>query len=137
MKLMLASQCLELLAARETVLAEATTIMRPMQPETVGTDWLAYGVKEGWFNVTEITIDNRPALVVWYHMSADGGFIVNGAASVNPHVDQTAALYAGITAMAKESGSRYIEFTTQRRGLVEKTEKYGFAVRGVVLRKML
>jgi hypothetical protein len=110
--------------------------LEPVRPNGAPSNWLEYCVAEGWFKQITIQDNGHDALCVWYHVSPDGGLIVNAAVNVT-HGDLANVFMRGLELLAKRENCKYIQANTRRLGLVLKGKKFGFHVESVVLRKLL
>lgn len=111
--------------------------MPPLDDYPAVSGWLSRGVKEGFFHACTFKKDGEPIVDVVYSLACDPERVLNVNAFVGLAAFDDEFLVAGIHKLAEQNECVVIEFTTRRRGLVEKTQKFGWKAHSVVMRKRL
>lgn len=93
-------------------------------------------IAEGWTTASQINWQGRPAFVVTWHVTPDGGFWLDIAQTLGTRAP-FAVLVAAMEQFAREKVCRYIRFLTLRRGLVTLAQQHGYAAEAVLLSKLL
>lgn len=99
-------------------------------PECEG--WLEYGVKEGFLQCRLITWEEQPLFALWFELAPDGRMIIHAAQALKdkPAIE---VLQLALIALLELHKPCFIEFRTQRRGLVKQLQKLGCVVQSVIL----
>jgi len=116
--------------------AEGSKRIYDLFGKEVHPDWLNYGVHEGWYNVTTVNVNSIPSFVVWFHLDAQGGLIINACASICQK-PQFSSMIAAVDKIAKNHLAKYIAFNTTRAGLARQVVKFGYKAHSVTFEKFL
>lgn len=137
MRLMTENEMVKILdVIRPETWPEAVKRLDAVKPNGAPSNWLEYGVKEGFYRVATIQDNGVDALCIWFHVSPDGGLILNAAVNVTSG-DLADVLIKGLVQLAKRESCKYIQANTRRLGLVLKSRKFGFHTESVTIRKVL
>jgi hypothetical protein len=110
--------------------------MQPLTPKGSPANWLKYGLTEGWYKASTVLLDKVPSLIIYYYVSPDGGLCCNAVASLVSK-DVSKALVTAVTILGRNLKCKYVSFQTVRKGMIEKSKRFGFFVESVNLRKIL
>lgn len=92
-------------------------------------------VEEGFTIPTVIAVRDVPSYLLTYHLTPDGGLFIDVAQTLKGSEATFADWAVGVNQLAAREGSRYIRFTTKRRGLAAISQPYGFTPISVVMGK--
>lgn len=137
MKLLTPESLIEYVPVEPGAICKAEEILAPVRPGNCRKDWLSYGVTEGFYQTTQINVDGKPTAIIYFHISPDGGFIVNAAASIDRESRIAEVLTKAVEMLAKQSGCSYCQFETLRQGMVSLGGLLGWKPSAVVMRKTL
>jgi len=135
MKLMTQGQ-MTLAGTRPESLDAAADRLRPLTVDLRG-DWLADGLKRGLYKTREIQLCGRPQYVVFFSVTDQNALNANAVAFVGDGQPDHTLLFAGLEVIARELSCYGIVGHTERRGMVERALQHGYAVRGVLIEKLL
>jgi len=99
-------------------------------------------IDEGWVKLATLAVNSRPAYLIGYHLTDDGGLWLDLAqripdAPIGSGLDSCALLAAGAEQLARQLRCRYLRFYTRRRGLAAHAGAFGFTAEAVMLTKGL
>jgi hypothetical protein len=101
-------------------------------------DWIARGVAEGFYNGSYISHEGENVATLIWSKTFDPERVLNiNAVAALVSRDISDIIQAACVKLAKAQECDVIEFHTRRPGMVRKTEKYGYQLHSVVLRKYL
>ena len=134
MKLISQKQLIELLPAKEPTddLLRAFESFTPMEFRQPG--HCARMVRNGLTQPLTVSFDSIPAFLITYHITDDGGLWLDIAQTLRSGAP-TAALVDALDLLAKQTCSRYVRFSTKRRGLVKLGNLNGYKAEGVIMCK--
>ena len=120
-------------------LSRAEETMRALTPAGAESNWLRYGVQEGFYRTTTVTVNGNPSVVLYYWISAcDKGLIITAAAAINGFNDpENFAVNHALDILANKLGCKYIQFQTRRKGLLKLATQRGFFPDTITMTKIL
>jgi hypothetical protein len=98
--------------------------------------WLHYGLKEGFYKATAITVGDVPTFVLWYHVDLQGGLMINAASSIVA-TPLPEVLAAACELLAVRLGCNCVEFQTTRPGMIRQATRFGYVTTGIGMTKKL
>lgn len=113
-------------------------IMAKVPPTTIANpDWLTYAVNEGFLEANEIWFEDEQIGVIWFSGRFDGGLHINAVAAFDQSSPNIDIILAAIEVLAKGRNSKYIDYNTNRLGLIHQTTRRGYKITNLTLRKYL
>ena len=97
---------------------------------------LKHLVLEGWLNTNIVALNGRPAYLIGWHISADGGFWFDLIQTLYSGL-QHEVCHALVEKLARQKGCRYMRMSTYRAGVVKWAEQLGYTPEAVILTKTL
>jgi len=135
MKLLTPAQLIELLPVEPDLEDFALSRFEMLTP----TEWRQPGfcraaVAAGWTQPLQVNVNGKPAYVLTYRVTSDGGLWIDICQSLASGVAYE-ALAKAVDQLARKMQRRYIRFTTARRGIVKSAVAYGYQPEAVMMGK--
>jgi hypothetical protein len=133
MRVLSQSKLVEIVAGiSESSLPAVLKRLGPLMPDGTPKDW---ATRDG-YERCRVLEEGIEKLVIYYHLSGDGGLSINAAVSlVGENV--TRLLSDVADKLAFEKKARYIIFTTRRLGLIKQSQLFGYFPESIVMRKIV
>lgn len=144
-------RCNERLAKVKTLTDEQIISFQPCPVETAATaaklfesfapvnsrkpGFLDYAVKEGLCVCEQISFNDAPAFVFWYHKTDDGGLWLNAVQSLHSEGVPFAAALVAVEKLRQREKAQYVRALTIRGDLTRILLANGYKVDGVLLAK--
>lgn len=93
-------------------------------------------VDEGFIEVSTLAVDGKPAYLVGWHQTPDGGFWFDLVQRIGPAVPN-ATIAAVVEAMARKRKAPYLRWLTYRAGIARWAQQEGFTPEAIILTKTL
>lgn len=120
----------------ESLLPKALVQLLPLTPDGTPKDWLIDGVKKGIFQVCELHHEGHPFCIAWYVIQEDGGLYVTATGALT-NKNMHGELAGCLDILARQHKCAYITFATRREGLIKESQRFGYFVESVNIRKIL
>jgi hypothetical protein len=121
-------------ASDSAILAAQAAI--PKSSRDLTDDWLAYGVKEGFYKTATLELDQVPVATIFYSM--DGRTLrINACHALVKDRDLDAAFECAFRRLAGDRNALRVQFETKRGGAIRKAIKNGYEISGVILRRTI
>lgn len=125
---------IELAAIDESAIAEAQKKLLPVVGDICDAEWLAAGVRQGIYRAVEVRKNGVAQYRYFYHINDQKFLNVNASVFVGTEPDQY-IWNLGADMIARMENARGIIFCTNRRGHIEKCERFGYKILGVLMSK--